>query len=66
LKKLEESSFGAFKQIIVYRRIFAKLSRFRNEMHSTGGNNGNTDENLNFIKEEIVPGRPPIHLIESN
>lgn len=26
------------------------------EMLATGGNNGNADENLNFIKEEIAPG----------
>lgn len=28
------------------------------EMLSTGGKNGNTDQNFNFVvKEEIVPGR---------
>jgi hypothetical protein len=33
-------------------------SSIPNEMFSTGGKNGkgNADENLNFIKEEIIPG----------
>jgi hypothetical protein len=53
--KSSERPKSAFEPSEKHQQL--RKTSMSNDMLSKGDNNGNTDENLNFIKEEIAPGK---------